>query len=104
MKRQKNEGGFMLVESLVSLSMISLLSLTMIPAIAQMMQKVQNIQREVEGWRYFQDSVILHRDGGIISSRNSDGYLMIWSGGEKEQQTTISYPGGTEVLYIEILP
>ncbi|MGP6139666.1 MULTISPECIES: hypothetical protein [unclassified Jeotgalibaca] len=104
MKKLKNEGGFMLVESLVSLSIISLVIVTMIPVIAQMMQKVQNIQREVEGWRYFQDSVILHKDRGVISSRTSDGYQMIWSGQENKQQITISYPEGIEVLYVEILP
>ena len=102
MKKQRNNRGSLLVESLVSLSIMSMIIIIMVTSFTQMFQAINNMKSEVEGWRYFQDSVHVLNQGETVINRTSDGNLMVWQKSGALQSVTIENANGSEVLSIEM--
>lgn len=102
MKKQRNNRGSLLVESLVSLSIMSMIIIIMVTSFTQMFQAISNMKSEVEGWRYFQDSVDVLNQGETVINRTSDGNLMVWQKSGALQSVKIESANGSEVLSIEM--
>lgn len=102
LKKQRNNRGSLLVESLVSLSIMSMIIIIMVTSFTQRFQTISHMKREVEGWRYFQDSIHIFKKGETVINRTSDGNLMVWQKFGALQSVTIESANGSEVLSIEM--
>lgn len=83
---------------------MSVLVVVMVPSLTQMFRAINEIKSEVEGWRYFQDSVQAFNKGDSVTNRTSDGNVMVWRQSVSSQMVTIESNDGIEVLSIEIYP
>lgn len=83
---------------------MSLIIVVMVTSLTQMFQAISEIKSEVEGWRYFQDSVNARNQGASVTNRTSDGNVMIWRQSAGNQTVTIENSDGIEVLSVEMYP
>lgn len=102
LKKQRNNRGSLLVESLVSLSIMSMIIIIMVTSFTQMFQTISQMKSEIEGWRYFQDSVHILNQGEAVINRTSDGNLLVWRKSGALQSVTIESASGSEVLSVEM--
>lgn len=104
LKKKNANSGSLLLESLISLSILSTALLVLVPTFNQSFSLIEQKQMEVEGWRYFQDSIALEKAGTYVQSQMSDGNHLEWTSSGNHYSVTVSNTRGMEVLHVEMFP